>query len=79
MFGTTIHFNQEFKFLPLPSLHGFLVFDLRDKPTFEEGSSLGMLNIPIASIISSKEVSVSIENKLNENITIVYTVESVKL
>ena len=79
MFGTTIHFNQEFRFLPLPSLEGFLVFDVRDKPTFEEGSSLGILNIPISSIVFSKEVSASIDNKLDEKMTIVYIVESVKL
>lgn len=80
MFGTTVHYNQEFKFLPLPSLNGFLVFDVREKPTFEDGLSLGLLNIPISSIISSsKDITVSIENKLDENMTIVYSVESVKL
>ena len=79
MFGTTVHFNQEFKFIPLPSLGGFLVFDVREKPTFEEGSSLGILNIPVATITSSKEVIASIENKLDEKMTIVYVVESVRL
>ena len=71
MFGTTVHFNQEFKFLPLPSLNGFLVFDVREKPTFEDGLSLGLLNIPISSIIVSKDITVSIENKLDEKMIII--------
>lgn len=79
MFGTAVHFNQEFKILPLPSLNGFLVFDVREKPTFEDGLSLGLLNIPISSIITSKDITVSIENKLDEKMIIVYNVESVRL
>jgi hypothetical protein len=45
--GKHATFNQELKFLPVPFLDGTMVIDAREKPTFEEGFSLGKVQVRV--------------------------------
>jgi len=46
--GTHCVFNEHLAFARLPDLHGSLTIDVREKPTFDEGISIGMAVVPLA-------------------------------
>ena len=77
--GAHAVFNQDLKFLPLPSLDGFLMVDVREKPTFEDGCSVGKLKISVASLINSKEVVASVTSEKGEKLTITYVAEAMEI
>ena len=55
------------------------MIDVREKLTFEEGSSVGRVSVPISSLSNSKEVAVTIINQKEEKLTVTYSAEAVLL
>ena len=73
--GTHAVFNQQFIFTPLISMDGFLTIDVKEKPTFEEGFSLGKIKILLSTLKNSELVVVPIANKKSEKIFVTYVAE----
>ena len=46
--GTHCVFNEHLAFARLPDLQGTLTIDVREKPTFDEGISIGVAVVPLA-------------------------------
>ena len=66
-------FNHEMSFSPIPAIDGFLTIDVREKPTFEEGSSVGKVKILLSSLQKFEEITVPFITEKAEKILITYT------
>ena len=77
--GTHAVFNQDLKFLPLTALDGYLLIDIREKPTFDDGFSVGKLKLLISSLSTSnsnsKEVTQSLTSEKGEKLILTYMAE----
>ena len=77
--GTHAVFNQDLKFLPLTALDGYLLIDIREKPTFDDGFSVGKLKLLISSLSTSnsnsKEVTGSLTSEKGEKLILTYVAE----
>ena len=77
--GTHAVFNQDLKFLPLTALDGYLLIDIREKPTFDDGFSVGKLKLLISSLSTSnsnsKEVTGSLTSEKGEKLIFTYVAE----
>jgi hypothetical protein len=71
-----VYFNQDLKFRPLLSLDSVLAIDIRNKPTFDDSTSVGKLTVPLSTIVNSKIITVNIEDGNSGNITVVYSLET---
>ena len=56
-------------------MDGFLTIDVKEKPTFEEGFSLGKIKILLSTLKNSELVVVPIANKKSEKIFVTYVAE----
>ena len=79
--GTHAVFNQDLKFLPLTALDGYLLIDIREKPTFDDGFSVGKLKLLISSLSTSnsnnnrKELTESLTSEKGEKLILTYVAE----
>ena len=53
-------------------MDGFLTIDVKEKPTFDEGFSLGKIKILLSTLKNSESVVVPIANQKSENISVTY-------
>ena len=77
--GVHCAFNERLTFMRLPDVLGSLTIDVREKPTFEEGASIGKAYVALAESLEGDQ-TVRVEAGEGETVTIVYslTVEAVR-
>ena len=77
--GAHCAFSERLTFMRLPDVLGSLTIDVREKPTFEEGSSIGKAVVALAGA-KDGEQTVQVDAGGGETVTITYslTVEATR-
>ena len=85
--GTHCVFNEHLAFARLPDLQGSLTIDIREKPTFDEGISIGVAVVPLlvqqtTNKVASSDLTAVVQSSIighdgiAESITITYSLST---
>ena len=77
--GVHCAFNERLTFMRLPDVLGTMMIDVREKPTFEEGASIGKAVVALAGLLEGDQ-TVQVDAGGGETVTITYslTVEAAR-
>ena len=71
--GTHCAFNERLTFMRLPDVQGSLTIDVREKPTFEEGKSIGKAVVALAGLKDGDQTLQVAAEHGSDTVTVTYT------